>query len=505
MKYNAPYGAPEGSSWVNGNPATGVRGSIPNAGSQEYPQREIVAVIAAAGLTPTNDDLTQLLKAIQLIAPNVYVGLTDTGTANAVVIDLDPVPTEFSNGDLALIRKKAATPNNAAVTIDFNGKGAVSLKDNAGVDFSSGAILGGGLYLCSYLGGGWRVLGGAASYTNVTDLTANSGKSIRVGITGQVDVDMTLNTTHNTSPAATDIIIRQTAAGDIYQMSWEEFLASLPVIPTLQANRDYYVNVLTGSDSNDGLSSGAAFATLQKAADTVAKFNVNGFTVTIHVANGTYAPIALKPVNGSGQINFVGNSVTPANVLISSSAGSAIKANGVSSGYVLDGFKVQVSAPDLATGDQGAGVTASGSTDLLIRNFDFGACCTAHISASGARITVGPGTIKTSGGITVVPEVGYASHIVVDSGGKVATQGYEVAPDLDPDYVIPSAVSVGSFIRAMSSGSTNYIYKSLTGSGNVTGSRYSAFTNGIIWTNGAGENYYPGTTAGSKSLGGQYA
>jgi hypothetical protein len=77
MLYNAPYGAAGNNDpYVNGNPTTGTMGSIPPAASIEFPQREIVAVIQYAadnGLidfnnvpcgSPSNGDLTQLLKAI---------------------------------------------------------------------------------------------------------------------------------------------------------------------------------------------------------------------------------------------------------------------------------------------------------------------------------------------------------------------------------------------------------------------------------------------------------
>jgi hypothetical protein len=57
----------------------------------------------------------------------------------------------------------------------------------------------------------------------------------------------------------------------------------------LAADRSYYVNVSTGSDSNTGLSSGAAFATIQKAVDIVQyNLDLNNYNVTINVAAGTY-------------------------------------------------------------------------------------------------------------------------------------------------------------------------------------------------------------------------
>jgi len=69
MKYNPPPGSQDpNASFVNGIPGI-QKGSPVPAGAVEYPQREILAVIEAAGIVPSNEDLEQLLKAIRLIIP----------------------------------------------------------------------------------------------------------------------------------------------------------------------------------------------------------------------------------------------------------------------------------------------------------------------------------------------------------------------------------------------------------------------------------------------------
>ncbi|MBX5094884.1 hypothetical protein HJB54_05155 [Rhizobium lentis] len=66
MQYNAPYGSADpNAGYVDRNMAAATKGSIPPAAAIEYPQREIMAVITAAGITGSNGDLTQLLQAIQ--------------------------------------------------------------------------------------------------------------------------------------------------------------------------------------------------------------------------------------------------------------------------------------------------------------------------------------------------------------------------------------------------------------------------------------------------------
>ena len=62
MKYVPPLGATDpNASYQDGNPEAGILGSIVPAAAIERPQREILNVLTAAGLTPSDTDLTQLL------------------------------------------------------------------------------------------------------------------------------------------------------------------------------------------------------------------------------------------------------------------------------------------------------------------------------------------------------------------------------------------------------------------------------------------------------------
>lgn len=92
MKYYQPYGEEDtNASYSNGNAIAGVKGSIPDARAVEHPMREILAVIVAAGLTPNEADLTQLLDAIMALigaaTPNATIAarglieLADSGEA----------------------------------------------------------------------------------------------------------------------------------------------------------------------------------------------------------------------------------------------------------------------------------------------------------------------------------------------------------------------------------------------------------------------------------------
>ena len=69
MKYTQPPGAAENASYVGRNVAAGQStGSKLAPQAVEHPQREIVAAIARAGLTPSAGDLTQLGQASKILA-----------------------------------------------------------------------------------------------------------------------------------------------------------------------------------------------------------------------------------------------------------------------------------------------------------------------------------------------------------------------------------------------------------------------------------------------------
>lgn len=58
------FGSSAFSNWANANPGAGVEGSIPGFQAWTHAMEEIARVIEAAGMTPSQSDLSQLLKAI---------------------------------------------------------------------------------------------------------------------------------------------------------------------------------------------------------------------------------------------------------------------------------------------------------------------------------------------------------------------------------------------------------------------------------------------------------
>lgn len=143
---------------------------------------------------------------------------------------------------------------------------------------------------------------------------------------------------------------------------------SSTVRTALLADTTYYVRT-DGNDSNTGLANtaGGAFLTAQRAITKVyGEIDLNGFNVTIQLADGTYngAVVVDGPPVGKGTVTLQGNVTTPANVVLNNSSGSAIT---VQSGARLNlsSFKVTASASGVLY-QLGASGTGTG--------LDFGTC-----------------------------------------------------------------------------------------------------------------------------------
>lgn len=119
-------------------------------------------------------------------------------------------------------------------------------------------------------------------------------------------------------------------------------LSNTPIKTT--GNLIYYVNVSTGSDSNDGLTSGSAFKTIAKAISKIPQ--IVNHTVTINVAAGIYSEgIVLVGFMGAGMINVYGSL---SNVLNDSNSYSVsnIYINGCASPISIKGFKFTATSAD---------------------------------------------------------------------------------------------------------------------------------------------------------------
>ena len=132
MKYTPPLGEAENASYTDGNPEHGILGSVVPAKAVESPQREVVKVIQEAGLTPSDNDLTQLLQAIIKII-GVKVPLAKVGTPGIMSPD-DKTCTVDAKGVLSVLLATAARAGAMkpdGVTCEVNAGGVLSVIQKA--------------------------------------------------------------------------------------------------------------------------------------------------------------------------------------------------------------------------------------------------------------------------------------------------------------------------------------------------------------------------------------
>ena len=250
----------------------------------------------------------------------------------------------------------------------------------------------------------------------------------------------------------------------------------------LTASRNYYVRT-DGSDSNSGLANTAsgAFLTIQKAIDTAAALDLSIYAVTINVADGTYTgAIVLKSYVGVGPIAIVGNTGTPANVVISTTSATCITGSQVRGPYSINGVKLVANTPGYN------GVTLSQGTQLTYSNIDFGAA-NIQLSVSMDATAVAAGNTTISGNANI--------HWYVTSGGMIQDAGKTITLSGTPAFA-------QAFAWAQQHGRT--VVNANTFSGSATGTRYYADTLALIDTVGGGATYLPGNAAGSTANGAVY-
>lgn len=267
-----------------------------------------------------------------------------------------------------------------------------------------------------------------------------------------------------------------------------EIVKSIAVTTTLArehltAARTYYVRT-DGSDSNDGLTdtSGGAFLTIQHAVDVVCDtLDINSQQVVIQVADGAYnAPVALMSFLGSTRVTLRGNTTTPANVTITTSTGNCFTVARAGA-WQVEGFKLST------TGGNYDAIGVAGVSDINLRALDFGASTRSHIVVGDGAVLRCTGPYSISGSA--------AHHYYAGTQANVTLNGATVTLTGTPAFSV-------AFANAQHLGLL--VAWNATFSGAASGVRYNVFANSVIFTNGGGANFFPGSAAGSSGSGGQY-
>jgi hypothetical protein len=174
MKYQAPWGVSDpNAGYVNGNPQTGVQGSIPPAASIEYPQREVVNLINSSNITPADNDLFQLAKGTRSQAMNFA---DDTGAVNALVVALVPAITSYTRGlplRIRVLHDNLVDVTHTSMTLDAGG-GAAPIRKMDGSSPGNAEIRASSIIEVVWDGTAWQLVnfggaggGGTINYVNV--------------------------------------------------------------------------------------------------------------------------------------------------------------------------------------------------------------------------------------------------------------------------------------------------------------------------------------------------
>ncbi|MGI4943638.1 MAG: hypothetical protein ACRYHQ_24250 [Janthinobacterium lividum] len=244
------------------------------------------------------------------------------------------------------------------------------------------------------------------------------------------------------------------------------------------SNVTLYVDGSKGSDSNLGFASGAAaFATIQQALNVAAtQYDGGGYSLTISVAAGAYAAVAIQ---GYDLVGWSSVTVT--------SSGASITSTGTTSAFAVS-FPVLVNLVGftLAAGSSAAALQVTNNAMVQHSGCTFG--------AAGYQIFCGfGGYVSAIGAVTI--SGGGINHAYAYDGGAIRYYGQSVVFSSTPTYS-------SAFLLAQSLGDIQWISMTFTGSAN--GSRYNVSQNALISTNGAAVTSVPGSSVGATASGGQY-
>lgn len=262
-----------------------------------------------------------------------------------------------------------------------------------------------------------------------------------------------------------------------------------PVRLLLSSNLTVYVNASTGSDTNSGLAPSTPFRTLQAAANLVQnKYDYNGFTPTISVANGAYtAGIAFNGslLGTSAAVQLIGNIAQPQSVTISATSAHCVFASG-GAAVNVQGFSLTATG---TAGVSGNGITATSGANVTFSAIIF-STCVYHMSSAIAA------TVQLSGTKAYTITGGGLAHYASDANGFLSIISGAVTLTGTPNFSVAFASCSRNATLAIAAAG----FPAVTFTGAATGTRHVITTNGIVTVLG---NVFPGSIAGTVTTGGQ--
>ena len=453
----------------DGNPVAGQKATLPGAAWFNIMAAVRVSVILAAGKTPSNPpDPMQFLEALQslgwMTSKSVKTEvLADKSVTNAKLADQAVTIAKIANALLATQSQAEAGTSSDVLMTPLRVKQAIEKALEEDLPKASETQLGG------------------------VKITGDDG--ITINEAGEIAVDF--------SEMPTD--------------KFEEMLKSIRVPIWLSASTNFFVNGQTGNDSNDGLSAGKAFKTIQACYNNIAdNYNLSSYIARIRIADGTYQEeLNLGSYNSTtGGIIIIGNESDKSKVIIETRESTT---NALITTRHVNGKSINIQFVTLNLYSEG--IDPGTRTDLDIVNAMSGITnlqdVTLNFHASDNDVVSYSFLyIGSSAEVSLIP--GNIDFNMINEGGDSWTGNREfayVAGRLtlgNADASSPSLNTItvsGDYSRFVDVNS-GQIYRNqsrparFATSGTVTGIRYYVRNNGGIATNGGGPEFFPGDTEG---------
>jgi hypothetical protein len=252
----------------------------------------------------------------------------------------------------------------------------------------------------------------------------------------------------------------------------------------LTGNRTYYVRT-TGSDSNDGLSSGAAFLTIGKAINVCKTIDFFGYVVTIDIGSGTFSE---KVVPGSN----VGQASAGDLVLSGAGSGSTtVTYNGAYEGTIAaSGFGVKLKLQNMTITGTGAGSSGIAITSFNGAEVLLGADLTIGQTGYAGILAAAQGAINNVSGQTLTFTANTNYPFIAQDSGVITLNGYTVAL---------GTRTVTATCRAFALGEISI--NSVTWTGTVTGEKYNVTYNAVLYAYGSASSI--SGTGSTQNTGGE--
>lgn len=255
--------------------------------------------------------------------------------------------------------------------------------------------------------------------------------------------------------------------------------------------RTYYVAPSGGSDTFNGLSLSAAFATLAKAVEVVHQLDIaNNVTVTIQLMDGTHtisSQVTLRNFSGIGSVTIQGNTQDASAVTLRATTNSIqiLAFIGASQArWIVQHLTFQGQSANTA-------VSLDGMSRVNLGNARFTSGFTQAINCSnGSFLTMFGSAYEFTAAMTQAILCQRNSLVLATATGT---------------WTISNTPAITAFVSAIDAAAVRISSAAVTFSGSATGNRYSATGLSLIQTNGGGPNFFPGNNAGSSDASSVYA